>query len=111
MLGLLLAVTIVLMVRSLTRSLRVLRTSALDVAQRRLPQAVESMRSGWVPDVTVEPVRCTRDEVGQVARAFDTVHGQALKLAADQAALQSNVSSMFVNLSRRSRRSSSGSCS
>src|SRR6185312_7984138 len=104
MLGLLLAVTIiVLMVRSLTRSLRVLRTSALDVAQRRLPQAVESMRSGGVPDVTVEPVPLhTRDEVGQVARAFDTVHGQALKLAADQAALQSNVSSMFVNLSRRS---------
>ena len=104
MLGLLLAVTIVvLMVRSLTRSLRMLRTSALDVAQRRLPQAVESMRSGAVPDVTVEPVPLhTRDEVGQVARAFDTVHGQALKLAADQAALQSNVSSMFVNLSRRS---------
>jgi signal transduction histidine kinase len=104
MLGLLLAVTIVvLMVRSLTRSLRVLRTSALDVAQRRLPQAVESMRSGAAPDVTVEPVPLhTRDEVGQVARAFDTVHGQALKLAADQAALQSNVSSMFVNLSRRS---------
>ena len=37
-----------------------------------------------------------------MARAFDTVHGQALRLAADQAALQSNVSSMFVNLSRRS---------
>jgi signal transduction histidine kinase len=104
MLGLLLAVTIgVLMVRSLTRSLRVLRTSALDVAQRRLPQAVENMRAGAVPDVTVEPVPLhARDEVGQVARAFDTVHGQALKLAADQAALQSNVSSMFVNLSRRS---------
>ena len=104
MLGLLLAVTIVvLMVRSLTRSLRILRTSALDVAQRRLPQAVESMRSGAVPDVTVEPVPLhTRDEVGQVARAFDTVHGQALRLAADQAALQSNVSAMFVNLSRRS---------
>lgn len=104
MLGLLLAVTIgVLMVRSLTRSLRVLRTSALDVAQRRLPQAVENMRAGSVPDVAVEPVPLhTRDEVGQVARAFDTVHGQALKLAADQAALQSNVSSMFVNLSRRS---------
>ena len=104
MLGLLLAATIVvLVVRALTRSLRVLRTSALDVAQRRLPQAVEAMRSGGAPDVNVEPVPLhTRDEVGQVARAFDTVHGQALRLAADQAALQSNVSSMFVNLSRRS---------
>jgi signal transduction histidine kinase len=104
MLGLLLAATIIVLVaRSLTRSLRVLRTSALDVAQRKLPQAVESMRSGNAPDVTVEPVPLyNRDEVGQVARAFDAVHGQALRLAADQAALQSNVSSMFVNLSRRS---------
>jgi signal transduction histidine kinase len=104
MLGLLLAAAIIVLVaRSLTRSLRVLRTSALDVAQRRLPQAVENMRSGGVPDVAVEPVPLhNRDEVGQVARAFDTVHGQALRLAADQAALQTNVSSMFVNLSRRS---------
>jgi hypothetical protein len=61
------------------------------------------MRAGGAPDVTVEPVPLpNRDEVGQVARAFDAVHGQALRLAADQAALQSNVSSMFVNLSRRS---------
>jgi signal transduction histidine kinase len=104
MLGLLLAATIIMLVsRGLTRSLRVLRTSALDVAQRRLPQAVESMRSGGAPDVDVEPVPLqNRDEVGQVARAFDAVHGQALRLAADQAALQTNVSSMFVNLSRRS---------
>jgi signal transduction histidine kinase len=104
MLGLLLAATIIVLVaRALTRSLRVLRTSALDVAQRRLPQAVESMRSGGAPDIDVEPVPLqNRDEIGQVARAFDAVHGQALRLAADQAALQSNVSSMFVNLSRRS---------
>ncbi|MDT7613827.1 MAG: hypothetical protein QOF00_1274 [Pseudonocardiales bacterium] len=104
MLGLLVGITIaVLVARSLIRSLRVLRTAALDVAERRLPQAVESMRAGESPDVTVDPVPLnSRDEVGQVARAFDAVHGQAVRLAADQAALQSNVSAMFVNLSRRS---------
>jgi anti-sigma regulatory factor (Ser/Thr protein kinase) len=37
-----------------------------------------------------------------VARAFDAVHGQAVRLAAEQAALQAGVSAMFVNLSRRS---------
>ena len=37
-----------------------------------------------------------------MARAFDAVHGQAVRLAAEQAALQANVSAMFVNLSRRS---------
>ena len=101
MLGLLLAVTIVvLMVRSLTS----LRVPHLGPGRRATAAAAGGgdMRSGGSPDVTSSRSRCTRDEVGQVARAFDTVHGQALKLAADQAALQSNVSSMFVNLSRRS---------
>ena len=104
MLGLLIGITIaVLVARSLIRSLRLLRSSALDVAERRLPQAVESMRAGEAPDVAVEPVPIgTRDEVGQVARAFDAVHGQAVRLAAEQAALQANVSAMFINLSRRS---------
>lgn len=104
MLGLLLGVAIiVLLTRSMIRSLRVLRNSALDVAQIRLPQAVENMRAGGTPNVTVAPVPLSsRDEIGQVARAFDAVHGQAVRLAAEQAALQAGVSSMFVNLSRRS---------
>jgi signal transduction histidine kinase len=105
MLGLLLtAAIIVLVARGLTQSLRLLRSTALEVAQHRLPAVVETLRSGGkVGEVAVEPVPVhTRDEVGQVARAFDAVHGQALRLAADQAALQANVSAMFVNLSRRS---------
>ena len=104
MLGLLVGITIaVLVARALVRSLRVLRTSALDVAERRLPQTVESVRAGDTPDVTVAPVPLTgRDEVVQVARAFDAVHMQAIRLAADQATLQAGVSAMFVNLSRRS---------
>jgi signal transduction histidine kinase len=104
MLGLLLGIAIiVLLARSLIRSLRILRHSALDVAERRLPAAVENMRTGNAINAIVEPVPLSgRDEVGQVARAFDAVHGQAVRLAADQAALQANVSNMFVNLSRRS---------
>ena len=104
MLGLLIGITIaVLVARGLVRSLRVLRTSALDVAERRLPQTVESVRAGDTPDITVAPVPLTgRDEVVQVARAFDAVHMQAIRLAADQATLQAGISAMFVNLSRRS---------
>ncbi|GJF05338.1 nitrate- and nitrite sensing domain-containing protein [Pseudonocardia sp. D17] len=104
MLGLLLGIAIiVLLARSLLKSLRLLRSSALDVAERQLPEAVESLRTGESPNANVEPVPIdSRDEVGQVARAFDAVHGQAVRLAADQAALQANVNSMFVNLSRRS---------
>ncbi|HWM58227.1 MAG TPA: nitrate- and nitrite sensing domain-containing protein [Pseudonocardia sp.] len=104
LLGLLAGITIaVLVARSLVRSLRVLRTSALDVAERRLPQTVDSVRAGDTPDVSVAPVPLHgRDEVVQVARAFDAVHVQAIKLAADQAVLQAGISAMFVNLSRRS---------
>ncbi|MBV9312813.1 MAG: nitrate- and nitrite sensing domain-containing protein [Pseudonocardia sp.] len=89
--------------RSLLNPLQVLRRTALDVADRRLPAVVQSMREGKAPDVSVEPVPVTSiEEIGQVARAFDAVHGQAVRLAAEQAILQANVSSMFVNLSRRS---------
>jgi signal transduction histidine kinase len=104
MLGLLAGISIaVLVARGFVRSLRVLRTSALDVAERRLPQTVESVRAGDTPDVTVAPVPLSgRDEIGQVARAFDAVHRQAIRLAADQATLQAGISAMFVNLSRRS---------
>ena len=94
---------ILLLGRQMVRSLRLLRSSALEVAERKLPAAVQSMRSGQAPNALVEPVPLdSRDEIGEVARAFDAVHGQAIRLAADQAALQQNVNSMFVNLSRRS---------
>ncbi|MFP5019526.1 nitrate- and nitrite sensing domain-containing protein [Pseudonocardia phyllosphaerae] len=104
MLTLLLTGAIILLLgRQMVRSLRLLRSSALDVAERRLPAAVQGMREGRAPNAVVEPVPLEgRDEIGEVARAFDAVHGQAIRLAADQSALQTNVNSMFVNLSRRS---------
>ena len=37
-----------------------------------------------------------------MARAFDQVHREALRLAGNEAALRGNVNAMFVNLSRRS---------
>ena len=42
------------------------------------------------------------DEIGEVARAFDQVHREAVRLAANEAAMRGNVNAMFVNLSRRS---------
>lgn len=95
--------------RSLLRPLRTLRTSALDVAHYRLPEAVKGILADPDPRPedthrrSVEPVRVySREELGQVARAFDAVHGQAVRLAGEQAMLRENVNSMFVNLSRRS---------
>jgi signal transduction histidine kinase len=89
--------------RHLLRSLTVLRTTALDVAEHRLPAAVASMREGQVADAAVDivPVHTT-EEFGQLARAFDTVHSQAVRLAAEQAGLRGDLRNTLVNLSRRS---------
>ncbi|MDQ3990383.1 MAG: ATP-binding protein, partial [Actinomycetota bacterium] len=88
--------------RSMQVPLRVLRRAALDVADTRLPAAVAGVREGSAP-LVVEPVPVrTSEEIGQVARAFDAVHFQAVRWAAEQAQLRANVDDMFVNLSRRS---------
>ncbi len=103
-LALILAAVIVgFVARGMIASLRTLRRSAITVAQDRLPEAVRRMRQGTAPNINITTVPVTtREEVGEVARAFDAVHAQAVKLAAEQATLQNNISAMYVNLSRRS---------
>ncbi len=105
---LLLAVALlVVVVRSLLQPLRALRTAAFEVADRRLPEAAEQLRSAdcCPGQMTMDPVPVhSREEVGQVARAFDTVHVQAVRLAAEQAQLRSSLNDVFVNLSGRSQR-------
>src|SRR5262249_51842015 len=62
---------------SILKPLRVLRASAFDVADRRLPAAIELLRTsdGRSGNVKIEPVPVySREDVGQVARAFDAVH-------------------------------------
>ncbi len=101
-----LAVLLLLLVaRSLARPLRRLQAAAFDVAEYQLPAAIERMRAvdGEEPSLLVVPIGVdTREEIGQVARAFDAVHAQAVRLAAQQALLRNNVNDIFVNLSRRS---------
>ncbi|MFI5496451.1 nitrate- and nitrite sensing domain-containing protein [Actinoplanes sp. NPDC051859] len=101
-----------LVARSMARSLRELRQGALNVAQFGLPQAVERLRDpaltgsltpAQVADQVAEPLPVrSRDEFGQVTEAFNAVHLEAVRTAAEQAALRSSVSTMFVNLARRS---------
>jgi signal transduction histidine kinase len=101
-----------LVARSMARSLRELRQGALSVAQFGLPHAVErlrdpalsgSMTPAQVADQIAEPLPVrSRDEFGQVTEAFNAVHLEAVRTAAEQAALRSSVATMFVNLARRS---------
>jgi signal transduction histidine kinase len=100
------ALTLTVMVgRSLVHPLRRLRVGTLEVAGIRLPAVVRRVSeagSAAEPPET-EPIDVdSTDEIGDVARAFDQVHTEAIRLAAIEAALRSNVNDMFVNLSRRS---------
>jgi signal transduction histidine kinase len=91
--------------RSMVRPLRRLRAGALEVAGLRLPDAVRQMNEsdGAAVSLDVEPIDVdSTDEIGEVARAFDQVHREALRLASNEAQLRGNVNAMFVNLSRRS---------
>ncbi|WP_433497508.1 nitrate- and nitrite sensing domain-containing protein [Sphaerimonospora sp. CA-214678] len=100
----LVVVTTALIARSMVRPLRRLRAEALDVAGRRLPDVVRRMRETDEHDhePAVRPIDVDGDdEIGEVARAFDEVHTQALRLAAEESRLRANVNAMFVNLSRR----------
>ncbi|MER7173324.1 sensor histidine kinase [Streptomyces mesophilus] len=91
--------------RSMIRSLRRLQDTATKVAQDRLPELVKQLSESDPQDIdtSVESVGVhSRDEIGQVAAAFDDVHREAVRLAAEQALLRGNVNAMFTNLSRRS---------
>ncbi|MET9365891.1 nitrate- and nitrite sensing domain-containing protein [Streptomyces sp. NPDC006632] len=90
--------------RQMSRSMRRLRSAAFDVAEQRLPMLVDQLsrtEPGRV-DTRVEPIPIdSTDEIGEVARAFDQVHREAVRLAAEQALLRGNVNAIFTNLSRR----------
>jgi signal transduction histidine kinase len=91
--------------RSMVRPLRRLRNGALEVAEKRLPEVVRRMSETDIEGISLEtePIDVdSSDEIGEVARAFDQVHKEAVRLAADEAALRGNINAMFVNLSRRS---------
>ena len=88
--------------RMLLDPIKQVRQGALDVANERLPSALERIRAGEEPPA-VEPIPVhTGEEVGQLARAVDVLHSEAIQLATEQARLRSQVSAMFETLSRRS---------
>lgn len=81
-----------------------LRNTALEIAHRKLPHAMDRLRAGQDIDVDAEtpPGPPAEDEVTQVGEALATVHRAALNAAVERAELASGVSGVFVNLARRS---------
>ncbi|MEV8432111.1 sensor histidine kinase [Streptomyces chartreusis] len=94
------------LVQSIVGPLHILHASALDIAERLLPDMVRLLRgsSGAQPEaIEVEPTAIdSTDEIGGVARAFDDVHRNSVRLAFEQAQLRARINTMFVNLSQRS---------
>jgi signal transduction histidine kinase len=91
--------------RSMSRSLRRLRSSALHVAEDWLPEItqrlrltnVEAMAEVHVARVDVD----AEDEIGEVARAFDSIAAACARLVRDQVELRVSMNSGFINLARR----------
>ncbi|NUR58689.1 MAG: hypothetical protein HOV87_08370 [Catenulispora sp.] len=119
--------------RPMVRGLRQLRDAAHAVAFERLPAAVEELRAtesltGRSPEEFADqagdalaldgrgrgrgPVRRRnpirpddpKDELAAVAKAFNSVHREAIRTAAEQVLLRAGVGATFVALARRGER-------
>ncbi len=102
--AILLAVGIAALVaRRLLRQLDDLRASALDLASKGLPEAIENLRlsENLRADAELPLLRTGSDEFGEVKDAFNAVARTALSAAVDEIAIRRGVNDVFRNLARR----------
>ncbi|MGW4475618.1 nitrate- and nitrite sensing domain-containing protein [Nonomuraea sp. NPDC004354] len=89
--------------RALLAQLNRLRAAALDLAEHRLPGVVERVSHGQDVDLTEEapPLAFGPDEIGEVARAFNTVQETAIRVSVEQAELRLSTRNTLTSLARR----------
>ncbi|MEU7897765.1 nitrate- and nitrite sensing domain-containing protein [Nonomuraea sp. NPDC049152] len=90
--------------RGLVEELDGLRGAATDVAEVRLPQLVERLRSGQTAEAdTSSPIAVTTptQEMRDLANAFESVRRTAVRAAIGQAELRQGLNRVFRNLARR----------
>lgn len=78
-------------------------TRAAEKVRDDLPRLVEQVATpGAAPDIELEriPVE-SRDEIGKLASAFNSVNETTVTVAQEQAALRGSIAEMFVNVARR----------
>src|SRR5689334_6415862 len=98
-----------ILIRSVLRPLRQLRTGAVELTEVWLPDALRDLSLGHISrtdgkgrPLAVRAVGVSAlDEIGDVARAFDQVQGEVLRLADNEAGLRGKLSEMFTELSGR----------
>ncbi len=90
--------------RRLIDRLTRLRHEALDVAEHKLPELVEKVRAG--ADVSVDDsLRLRdhgRDEIGEVAEAFNKAQQTAVSAAVQEAKTREGTNKVFLNIAHRS---------
>ncbi|MDN0197309.1 nitrate- and nitrite sensing domain-containing protein [Streptomyces sp. S.PNR 29] len=90
--------------RSLSRRLRGLRMATLSLAQERLPDVVAKLERGETVDVesATPPLDYGRDELGQVARAFNTAQRTAVHTAVELADTRRGFQKVILGIARQS---------
>src|SRR5690606_21526865 len=78
-------------------------TEAAGVVRDELPRLVDQVAiPGQGPDISLTAIPVdSRDEVGQLATAFNEVNATTIQVAQEQAALRGSIAEMFVNVARR----------
>jgi signal transduction histidine kinase len=81
-----------------------LRYETLDLAVEKLPPIVRRLRAGERVDVATElPVLdFGRDEIGQVARAFNAAHATAIEAAVQESQARAGIRNVFLGIAHRS---------
>lgn len=94
----------VLLSQRLIGRLRRLRAETLAVSEKRLPNILEQLRRAETIDLDLEMPKLDfgRDEIGQVADAFNQAQLAATTAAVNEAQTRQGVQSVFVNIARRS---------
>ncbi|MFF5984231.1 nitrate- and nitrite sensing domain-containing protein [Streptomyces olindensis] len=90
--------------RSLSRRLRGLRRAAVSLAQERLPDVVARLERGETvdPESATTPLDYGHDELGQVARAFNTAQRTAVHTAVELADTRRGFQKIILGIARQS---------
>lgn len=90
--------------RSLSRRLRGLRLATLSLAEERLPDVVARLERGETVDVesATPPLDYGRDELGQVAQAFNAAQRTAVHTAVELADTRRGFQKVILGIARQS---------
>ena len=90
--------------RNLTERLLTLRDQSQELAEKRLPSIMDRLHRGERVDTHTDlpELRVDDDEIGDVAKAFNTAQRAAVDEAVQQTELRQGVNRVFLNIAHRS---------